>query len=124
MPSCMVLGCLSGTGREQLKYSSSKFPKSPELRNKWLEKINRPDYEFVESGRICHKHFQDDDFVENSENLGSRGKPLKCKRTRLKPNAVPSLYLSNDKMDVLGELQNENGLQMVEYQMDFLFCFV
>ena len=112
MPGCMVIGCLSGSGREQFKYGSSPLPKSEEIRTKWLEIINRPDYEFVNSARICHKHFHEEDFVPNTEHKGCRGQPLK--RRKLKPMALPSLYLSSDSnMEVPNNFQNQNDLQMV-----------
>jgi hypothetical protein len=98
MPTCLVVGCQSGSGRgEQYKYGSTPLPKSPEIRNEWLEKINRLDYKFVDKARICFKHFYEDDFIPQSANVGARGK--QNKRRQLKPGAMPSLYLSNDILD-------------------------
>ena len=106
MPGCMVIGCLSMSGREKIKYGSSPLPKSLEIRTKWLEIIDRPDYQFVHQARVCHKHFRKDDFLSNSENIDSRGREKK--RKTLKPTAIPSLYLSNDMV-------SESELQMVDY---------
>ena len=112
MPTCLVVGCQSGSGNDidkQYKYGSTPLPKSPEIRNEWLEKINRLDYKFVDKARICFRHFYEDDFIPQSENLGARGKPNK--RRQLKPNAMPSLYLSNDTLDESYNLQNEYGMR-------------
>ena len=108
MPTCLVVGCQSGSGNgidKQYKYGSTPLPKSPEIRYVWLEKINRLDYKFVDKARICFRHFYEDDFIPQSENLGARGKPNK--RRQLKPGAMPSLYLSNDTFDQPNNLQSE-----------------
>ena len=47
MPTCLVVGCQSGSGNgidKQYKYGSTPLPKSPEIRYVWLEKINRLDF--------------------------------------------------------------------------------
>ena len=108
MPTCLVVGCQSGSGNgidKQYKYGSTPLPKSPEIRYVWLEKINRLDYKFVDKARICFRHFYEDDFIPQSENLGARGK--QNKRRQLKPGAMPSLYLSKDTLDESYNLQNE-----------------
>ena len=74
MPHCLVLGCKSGSKRgkdsgEQI-FSTICLPKPPDIRLKWLEKINRLDYKFVDKARICFRHFYEDDFIPQSENLG------------------------------------------------------
>ena len=49
MPHCLVLGCKSGSKRgknesgEQI-FTTISLPKPPDIRLKWLEKINRLDY--------------------------------------------------------------------------------
>ena len=101
MPSCMVIGCLSGSGREQYKYGTSPLPQTLDLRTKWLKKINRPDNQFGGRARVCHKHFQKDDFLQNPS--GARGRVLK--RTYLKPSAIPSMYLSNYTEEMLYDVQ-------------------
>ena len=49
MPHCLVLGCKSGSGKRgketgEPQYTTVSLPKPPDIRLKWLEKINRLDY--------------------------------------------------------------------------------
>ena len=48
MPHCLVLGCKSGSkrGKESSEpiFSTICLPKPPDIRLKWLEKINRLDF--------------------------------------------------------------------------------
>ena len=92
MPVCIVLGCISG--KQSLLDTKIPIPKSPSMRNKWLVKINRLDYEGLDKARICIKHFCRDDFTDYKT---VRGKENVIRR--LKPTAVPSLYLSNHPMN-------------------------
>ena len=91
MPTCLVVGCQSGSGNDidkQYKYGSTPLPKSPEIRNEWLEKINRLDYKFVDKARICFRHFYEEDFIPQSENLGARGKPNKRRQNHFLQRAA------------------------------------
>ena len=117
MPTCIVIGCTSGSGREKYKCTSVLLPKSPSHRTKWLEKINRPDYEFLDSARICHKHFHENDFIPYSKNIDSKGQPKK--KRHLKPTAIPSLYLSGNEVDESIHIQNENEVQNIANYPDF-----
>ena len=53
MPSCMVLGCLTGSGREKDKYTTLVLPKSKEIREKWLDVINKSDYKCTSRSVVC-----------------------------------------------------------------------
>ena len=44
MPTCVVIGCNTGSGRgEDEKWQTEKLPKCEELKQKWLNQINRKD---------------------------------------------------------------------------------
>ena len=84
MPNCSLLGCSGRSGK--------RFPEDPELREKWLEKINRTDFEPTPNALVCYKHFRTSDFVPDTENKDKSGR--KRKKKRLKPTAIPSYFLS------------------------------
>jgi hypothetical protein len=95
--SCLVPGCKTGyNSYKGPKYRHISLPKSPKLLEIWLSKIKRIDYS-SSRGKICMKHFREDDLIPEHENLGCRGKPKK--QRRLKPNAIPSLCLTEDNSD-------------------------
>ena len=60
MPSgCVVPGCTRGAG--------FKFPSNPELRQRWIEAVNRQlgdgtPWEPSQSSKVCAAHFRHDDF--------------------------------------------------------------
>ena len=95
MPSCQVVGCKNGYGDGEsnlqtfcIKSKNSKYSKTC-LFNKWLEKLNinsSPKHLFV-----CERHFSEDAFVPEADNLTTRGQ--KRKKKQLKPMAVPTLHL-------------------------------
>ena len=41
MPTCAVVGCLSGSGRGSKSYPQLSFPECEECRQKWLKIVNR-----------------------------------------------------------------------------------
>ena len=43
MPTCVVVGCNTGSGRGEKdeKWQTEPLPKCEELKQKWLDKINR-----------------------------------------------------------------------------------
>ena len=94
MPTCIVHGCMTGSGKQEIKFTLAPMPKNEEFKVKWLEIINRADYLCSSQTRICHKHFKENDFIPDFENTDKRGRLKKVKK--LKPIAVPSLYLSGD----------------------------
>ena len=101
MPTCVVVGCHSGSGREEKKYQLESFPKSEELRQKWMEKINRKDFIPSHNAKVCLKHFRRKDFVPPEENKDNHGRIRK--RKRLKPTAIPSRHLKKDPFDSYDE---------------------
>ena len=83
MPTCVVLGCHSGSGREEKKYQLESFPKSEEFKQKWIEKINRKDFEPSFNSRICFKHFRRSDFLPCDDNKDKQGRQRKLKKLKV-----------------------------------------
>ena len=101
MPTCVVDGCPSGSGLETRKYHLESFPKSEELRQKWIDKLNRTDFELSLNSKICFKHFRKSDFLPSEGNKDKKGKHRKLKK--LKPSAVPSRFLLCDPSENFGD---------------------
>ena len=74
MPTCVIPGCHSGSGREEVKYQLEPFPKSEELKRKWMDKINRPNFKPSQNAKVCSKHFRRKDFVPPEENKDDQGR--------------------------------------------------
>ena len=93
MPNCSVYGCVS---EKNEKVQTFCLPKSKNLRNKWLEQLNRKNFTPNDkTTRFCIKHFPEYMFVDPSQNLGYRGKPKK--KPKLKAHAFPILDMSPPK---------------------------
>jgi len=85
---CSIKNCFN---RLSKNLSLFGYPKNFELRKKWIEKCGMKidPAEIVISGiRVCSTHFELDCF-----------KNIELKN-RLKPNAVPSLFLDNGKKKI------------------------
>ena len=102
MPTCSVFGCFSGDGSKETNIQQFTFPTAKNLHQKWLEQLNRKDYVPTSNSRICIKHFTDDDFLTETENLTKRGKKRKSKT--LKPLAVPTVHLNPSKVPKLDKV--------------------
>ncbi|XP_076296541.1 uncharacterized protein LOC143216874 [Lasioglossum baleicum] len=63
--TCCIKNCKERQNRDK-NISFHKFPKNPELREKWIKAINRKDFEPSVHSRICSKHFEKDCFVGNA----------------------------------------------------------
>ena len=112
MPYCLVVDCLTGSKKVPLKpyqwlqIPDESTPQSKKLRKKWLEVCNR-DFIPSEHTRICSKHFKETDFIPEDENLTKTKEPKKKKK--LKPTAVPSLFLKNPKPVMGRPTKNSNN---------------
>ena len=65
---------------------------------------------YPDHGRVCHKHFKEEDFVPASQNKTKEGKQRNTRT--LKPSAVPSIYL-------LGEALDESSVSQYEKETNF-----
>ena len=95
MPSCAVVGCQTGYYKSNAKYQLHLFPKGEDLRKAWIECLNRSDYVYKPTHRICSKHFLPSAFVPDEENVDKKGR--KRKRQNLKQRAVPTLFMVPDR---------------------------
>ena len=98
MPNCAIVGCdYELSTKDGSSYSSYKIPKEPEhLRAKWLQALNRENFEPSESTSICQKHFAEEAFIPEEEDLTKRGKK-RAKRS-LKPLSFPTLNMRPKKI--------------------------
>ena len=72
--------------------SMHKFPKDPELRQKWEKQVQRTreQWSATDTSVLCSEHFEADCFEVDSmlaEQMGLK------KRKRLKPDAVPTVFV-------------------------------
>ena len=93
MPSCSVYGCKTGyaTQGDKGTYQSFQYPKSPALRKKWKEKVNRKAFVISTSSVVCSKHFKNEDFLyfKGQKDKGGRIR----QKSKLKDSAVPSIHM-------------------------------
>ena len=112
MPYCVVVNCQSDSKNktQEKDYQWFKLPDESTLQSKcfrkrWLEVINR-NFKPSEHTRICSKHFLDTDYLPDDENLSAKKEPKKKKK--LKPTAIPSLFLKNAKIIKARLTKNSN----------------
>uniref|UniRef100_A0A3B3HDE6 THAP domain-containing protein 1 n=1 Tax=Oryzias latipes TaxID=8090 RepID=A0A3B3HDE6_ORYLA len=71
------------------KYNSSisfhSFPKDMSVRAEWIVRVRREDFTPSKTSRVCSRHFQKGDFVNNPGKL-----------RKLKKGAIPTLFSWND----------------------------
>ena len=85
MPDCAFVHCRENNNLYSL-------PKSKELRDKWLEQINRLNYTPTVNTRICITHFDENSFESEIDDRGRNRK-----RKILKEFAYPTLNLKKDE---------------------------
>ncbi|XP_034181209.1 uncharacterized protein LOC117604822 [Osmia lignaria lignaria] len=78
MPGCAAVGC---NNRSEKGYIMKCFPRNPNLRKIWQERVARADWEPSNNSFLCHVHFQPQEW-----SITQSG------RIRLKKNAVPSIF--------------------------------
>ncbi|CAK1588572.1 unnamed protein product [Parnassius mnemosyne] len=84
MPSCAVKWCgkhskTSGYKKDGITFH--RFPKIPELKEKWIDKVNRENWFPTKYSAVCSRHFTPDCFEYLKE------------RRRLFSSAIPTLFL-------------------------------
>ncbi|KAI4488613.1 hypothetical protein M0802_011429 [Mischocyttarus mexicanus] len=78
MPGCAAVGC---NNRSEKGYIMKCFPRDPELRKIWQERVARADWEPSNNSFLCHVHFEPQEW-----SMAQSG------RIRLKRNAIPSIF--------------------------------
>ena len=102
-PTCIVMGCHFQYNPKSHRWKLFPLPKSKEMREKWLEKINLPNYMPSSEMVVCYKHFHEHDFVPRYK-LSKRGHS-KLSMGALKATAIPTLHLSYDPSNPKPPLQ-------------------
>ena len=89
---CVINSCKNSNLRKNASSHVEIFHKIPEdriLRNKWLKAINRNPQNFsVDAAICCSRHFESHDYINSG---------LYERLTRLKKNAVPTLFLDHEE---------------------------
>ncbi|CAG9773624.1 unnamed protein product [Ceutorhynchus assimilis] len=94
---CCVLGCRSNYDGTSEKVSVFQFPIDKDLKDKWLEAINRKDYVPSKYAGVCQKHFIEDEVVRSCDRLDLKtGKIIRYDgegrfRITLEAGAIPKL---------------------------------
>ena len=95
MPTCAIVGCNNGSGREKPRENGRKPSvfcyTLTEAKKEWLEIINRENYTPNKSTVICEDHFSEDAYIPDELNIDNHNR--KRKRRRLKPKAYPTINL-------------------------------
>ena len=103
MPGCAVYGCRVGYNALNGDYQLHCFPKREDMKKEWIERMNRENYKNKPGHRICSKHFEEDCFVRDLLNVDKQNRKRKLRR--LKPKAIPTLYMKG------GEAVDEAGAE-------------
>ena len=92
MPTCCVYNCVSCSSATNSCQTFALPPEtSPKLRQEWLNRINRKNFNPTDSARVCILHFSKDAFIPDEENKDGSGRQRK--KPRLKPLAIPTLNM-------------------------------
>ena len=67
MPMCSVYGCYEN-GYNDTSVHLHRFQKDEKLRKKWIHKCYRTDKFDWKVGRVCSRHFTEEDYYKKSEN--------------------------------------------------------
>uniref|UniRef100_A0A6P7HAM3 THAP domain-containing protein 11-like n=1 Tax=Diabrotica virgifera virgifera TaxID=50390 RepID=A0A6P7HAM3_DIAVI len=108
---CAVACCNSDNKDKTLRFHT--FPKDSVARKLWIIACCRQDNFNCNTARICSKHFKTEDFQRNlqQELLNYESK----KGPKLKPEAVPTLYLPKTKSATLSAIQKKR-VQRAEHR--------
>ncbi|XP_042904288.1 uncharacterized protein [Parasteatoda tepidariorum] len=98
--SCVVQKC-KGNYKNGPKVSVFRFPKSEEMKRKWINSIKRDSYQVNSHSRVCELHFVEEDIVRQASFFDERtGRLLTApiKFPRLREGAVPLVaHLDSEK---------------------------
>lgn len=97
---CYILNCPTGRKTCQEKCSLFKAPKDEELLEKWRHSIpQKKDKVFRSVDYICEKHFESKCVISRFQPSGYGDYVVDNLRSKLKENAVPTLFSGVDKSD-------------------------
>ncbi|XP_039314904.1 uncharacterized protein LOC105202530 [Solenopsis invicta] len=100
MPGCAAVGC---NNRSEKGYIMKCFPRDPNLRKIWQDRVARADWEPSNNSFLCHVHFEPEEW-----SITQNG------RLRLRKNAIPSIFTvtstrkSARKRNKLTNVKSEN----------------
>jgi len=89
MVVCAVATCSMSGGRDK-SVCMFAFPKDPKLRQAWIFKCWKENYNLTKHSRVCEKRFNDSDFVLSRAFSASIGYNMNF-QLQLQPDAVPSI---------------------------------
>ena len=95
--TCCVPRCNSGyRSCTDTNYAMFRFPKNPDMKQKWLRAIPRENWTISATTRVCSKHFESNDFKKAStdkrvKRRQARATAQLCRLT-LKPLAIPHIF--------------------------------
>ncbi|XP_058802617.1 repetitive organellar protein-like [Phymastichus coffea] len=112
MPGCAAIGC---NNRSEKGYTMKCFPRDPNLRNLWKQRVGRADWEPSNNSFLCHTHFEANQWV-----LTPSG------RVKLKKGAVPSIFTVTSTRKSPKKRQKLGSQEIIEedfdeeYEVEFL----
>lgn len=112
MPGCAAIGC---NNRSEKGYTMKCFPRDPNLRNVWKQRVGRADWEPSNNSFLCHVHFEASQWVVTPSG-----------RVKLKKGAVPSIFTvtstrkSPKKRQKLGSQEIIDDDFEEEYEVEYL----
>ncbi|KAK8779265.1 hypothetical protein V5799_019396 [Amblyomma americanum] len=115
---CCVVGCKARD--RQGVTNRHALPKDEGTRAVWLQRIGLSQWDTHKSPRVCGRHFSPDDYCYNPEFVRRTG--VIVKKLRLKPRALPTLFLPTTKEPLrnctCSAIRNTVGTQITEQWPD------
>lgn len=93
MVYCVAFNCKNGSSKNQSKAEKVgffSFPAKNPLRQAWVDKVKRKDWNPSKRSKLCSAHFEACCFVQNPGVLKSLG--WRPTRLRLKKDAIPTIF--------------------------------
>ena len=102
---CVAAGCSNVSSGN---ISLFKFPNDPALRRQWEKQVQRTraEWKATEHSYLCSEHFTSDCFEADTAIAATFG--IK-KRKRLKPNAIPTIFVRAESRPLTPTLGKDEG---------------